>query len=231
MKKIIISVVAIVLILGANMASAEGGIPQELRKIWKAIERLQEQIRDIQLIPGPPGPAGPQGEQGEQGIQGEVGPMGPQGPQGEAGNSSIRIKDANNVVIGYLMDFNPNGEIYFWDNTYKRKIHINTRSVGPIEIYDEVVAHQLYYDEPNCQGNAYSGGGAYPTQIFKINYPELTQYGWGYMKAESFEQYNGFIVQSQWFNSHCEWANPGPIPLSKVVQATPIIYTGPLSIE
>lgn len=85
MKKVLISVFAIVLILGANMALADSfpleldRMPKELAKIWKAITRLEEQIRDIQLIPGP---------QGEQGVQGEVGPMGPQGPQGMAGGVS-----------------------------------------------------------------------------------------------------------------------------------------------
>lgn len=45
--------------------------------IWEAIYALQdaviflqEQIDNIELIPGPPGPEGPQGPQGEQGIPG-----------------------------------------------------------------------------------------------------------------------------------------------------------------
>src|SRR3989344_3420124 len=54
----------------------------EVNKIWNSISGLQEQIDEIELIPGPEGPQGPQGERGEQG------PIGPQGPPGI---SEIRV--------------------------------------------------------------------------------------------------------------------------------------------
>lgn len=52
---------------------------------------LQQQLANLELMPGPEGPAGPQGEPGSagptgaQGPQGEQGPEGPQGLQGEPG--------------------------------------------------------------------------------------------------------------------------------------------------
>lgn len=231
MKKVLISVFAVVLILGANMALADSfpleldRMPKELARIWKAITRLEEQIREIELTPGP---------QGEQGIQGEVGPQGPQGVPG----SPVNILDANNVVIGSLLDYNPNGFLDFWDTARKRKVHIYSRSVGPIEIYDGEIGTDLLYTEPNCQGDAYriSGGGSYPqlypTQIYKMNFPSYTQYGWEYVKTESFDIYSGSIMVSMWHEGACQVVNPGGgTGYSKVIPATPIIYTGPLSIE
>lgn len=56
--------------------------------IWNAIEELQEQINNIQLIPGPPG---------EQGPQGEPGPPGPCG---------IEVYDADDQFLGILSSHN-----------------------------------------------------------------------------------------------------------------------------
>lgn len=75
-----------------NEVIARGGNPFDA--LWAAIANIQEQIDNIELIPGPEGPQGPQGEpgpqgeqglQGEQGIQGETGAQGEQGIQGEQG--------------------------------------------------------------------------------------------------------------------------------------------------
>ena len=82
-KKIIFST-ALVAVLLMNLAvvatmAVKPDEPNPLEAIWAAIQDLQYQITNIQLIPGPQGPAGPTGPQGE------TGPMGPQGPQGETG--------------------------------------------------------------------------------------------------------------------------------------------------
>ena len=59
-------------------------------------ESLQEQITNIQLIPGPQGDTGPQGPQGIQGIQGpqgekgEKGDTGAQGPTGATGSQGVQ---------------------------------------------------------------------------------------------------------------------------------------------
>ena len=70
-------------------------IPQELTETQKRQARtnigattkeyVDEQIDEIELLPGPQGPQGEQGQQGPQGPQGEQGQQGPQGPQGEQG--------------------------------------------------------------------------------------------------------------------------------------------------
>ena len=56
-------------------------------------EYVDEQIAEIELLPGPQGPTGPQGEQGTQGArgpQGETGPQGPQGTQGADGTQGVQ---------------------------------------------------------------------------------------------------------------------------------------------
>ncbi len=115
MKKVIISVVAIVLLLGVTRVSADS-LPLELRKIWKAIERLEQQIRNIQLIPGPQGPAGPQGEQGvagptgAQGVPGEQGEVGPMGPQGMPGINGTKFFKTSETLIDTPLSVTYTGE-------------------------------------------------------------------------------------------------------------------------
>jgi len=79
MKKIIMWSMIAVLLFGVNMAIAKdkpNGTPFAV--LWEAIQYLQDQIDDIQLISGPPG---------------EQGPPGPQGPPGEPGWDEDRIAD------------------------------------------------------------------------------------------------------------------------------------------
>jgi hypothetical protein len=66
-------------------------------QVWTALTGLQEQIDNIELMPGPPGPqgvqgppgpAGPAGPAGPQGPSGADGAQGPQGPPGPAGGLS-----------------------------------------------------------------------------------------------------------------------------------------------
>lgn len=72
----------------AVAAVANGGNPWDL--VWAAIGNLQNQIDNIQLIPGPAGPAGPAGA---------TGPIGPQGIQGSSGPALSGInKDLIYVV-------------------------------------------------------------------------------------------------------------------------------------
>jgi hypothetical protein len=77
------------------------GKPYEF--IWNFLQDLQNQIKNIQLTPGPQGPQGPpgptgptgatgstgsqgiQGEKGDNGDPGTIGPMGPTGPRGATG--------------------------------------------------------------------------------------------------------------------------------------------------
>ena len=48
-------------------------------KIYDLESRLQNEINNIELTPGPQGPQGPQGDKGDKGDTGETGPQGPQG--------------------------------------------------------------------------------------------------------------------------------------------------------
>lgn len=63
----------------------------EIGEIWDALFGLQDQVDNIELLPGPPGPQGPQGEPGPEGPPGPPGPQGepglegPPGPTGESG--------------------------------------------------------------------------------------------------------------------------------------------------
>jgi len=61
---------------------------------------LEEQLKNIQLIPGPQGPAGPKGDTGEQGHTGDMGPQGEKGATGDTGEQGIQGKDGTNGVNG-----------------------------------------------------------------------------------------------------------------------------------
>ena len=103
MKKSLLAVVLVIAILCvANSAFAVVEKPSNwwkapFEKVWTAILNLQDQISQIEPVPGPQGDAGPQGPQGEpgpvgpEGIQGEVGPIGPKGERGEIGDISEAI--------------------------------------------------------------------------------------------------------------------------------------------
>ncbi len=62
---------------------------QPFQALWDAIADLQadlqQQIDDLELIPGPVGPQGPPGPVGPEGPEGPQGPPGPEGPQGPPG--------------------------------------------------------------------------------------------------------------------------------------------------
>lgn len=107
------------LILSANVALAwdlpsYGYNPFWL--IWKAIAKLQEEIneireeiKNIELTPGPPGPQGPPGPKGEIGLQGPQGepgpegPIGPQGPKGEQGDPGLPA--THNEFEKHILDY------------------------------------------------------------------------------------------------------------------------------
>ena len=73
-KKLIIfgaiTLVAVILFAG-TVSATEGGSPWN--RVWAAIQDLQSQITNIQLIPGPTGAQGPAGADGVQGLQGPAG--------------------------------------------------------------------------------------------------------------------------------------------------------------
>ena len=83
-------------ITSSTLASAEkdddgfGAFAKPFKKIWTAINHLQDEINNIHLRPGPAGPQGPTGATGPQGVQGEIGPPGPQGDTGATGPQGVQ---------------------------------------------------------------------------------------------------------------------------------------------
>ena len=92
MNKKLVLLLILCLIGSFSIAAAA---PQQKLDVWAAITTLQNtvadlqnQINNIQLLPGPQGETGPMGTPGLPGEQGPIGPKGdtgPQGPPGEAG--------------------------------------------------------------------------------------------------------------------------------------------------
>lgn len=87
-------------------------------KIWEAIKEiqssifgLQEQVDNIESIPGEQGPQGISGPQGEPGINGKDGINGNQGPQGEQG-----IPGISEVRIAVFDITTPYGETWWSTN-------------------------------------------------------------------------------------------------------------------
>lgn len=90
---------AILVFTGSMRITNAAGDP--FTPLWQAIQGLQEQIDNIQLIPGP------QGEPGIQGIQGEVGPQGPQGIQGPPGPAGSGITRSMTYTVTNGVNINP----------------------------------------------------------------------------------------------------------------------------
>lgn len=103
MKKILIGAIITILLIFSMFlilpqinAEEEGSdiqlIKDLYKNIWYAIYDLQDQINNIELLPGP---QGPQGEQGLPGINGSQGPQGESGPAGPTKNLSAMVVEAD----------------------------------------------------------------------------------------------------------------------------------------
>jgi hypothetical protein len=96
MKFLVISLVMISFFVGSISTStvvmAEkdddgfGQFAKPFKKIWAAINHLQDEINHIHLIPGPSGPQGP------------MGPAGPQGPVADTTSLQNEISDLQNRI-------------------------------------------------------------------------------------------------------------------------------------
>ncbi|MFX0125468.1 MAG: hypothetical protein ACFFAE_17740 [Candidatus Hodarchaeota archaeon] len=85
---LLICIFFVSLYTAVGMARPNG---KPFQEIWEAIEFLQEQIDNIELIPGPEGP------------QGSTGPAGPEGPQGPPGEDGTDGQDApGGIIVGIL---------------------------------------------------------------------------------------------------------------------------------
>lgn len=79
-KAVLIS--GLLLISASTVIASEKPEGNPFKAIWDAVNNLQEQINNIQLLPGP---------QGEKGEKGDTGSQGPQGPAGEPSWDEQRI--------------------------------------------------------------------------------------------------------------------------------------------
>lgn len=91
------SLVALNVVLADN--KPKGG---PFQAIWNAIASLQQQIDNIQLIPGPQGPPGPTGP---------IGSKGPQGPSGVTGAGNVAFIFRDNCCL-YVLTIT--GQVWRW---------------------------------------------------------------------------------------------------------------------
>ena len=111
---------------------------------------LQEQINNIQLIPGPQGPQGPQGDQG---------PPGPPAP-------ATKVIDANGTLVGYPMDIQRDGGefvVVLYDPTL--------RTLETLRVLRGVIdglvnsGALLNFTTSDCSGEAYANTAYIESQL------------------------------------------------------------------
>ena len=76
-------------------------------KIYDLESRLQNEINNIELTPGP---QGPQGDKGDKGDTGEIGPQGPQGDKGDTGEIGPQGPQGDKGDTGEIGPQGPQGE-------------------------------------------------------------------------------------------------------------------------
>lgn len=84
-----------------------------LNKIEDKLYQLDDDLTNIQLIPGPQGEKGDTGEKGdkgETGEQGPIGPVGPQGIQGPIGPQGIQGEKGEQGIQGLRGEQGPQGD-------------------------------------------------------------------------------------------------------------------------
>ena len=247
MKKAIIATSAIVILLAFNFASANStakGNP--FQELWGAIDWLQEQIDNIELIPGPQGEQGAQGESGidgqdglsgEQGEQGEQGAQGPQGEQGVVGpqglmGPSLKVVDVNNNYIGPVTSLNINNLVTFYSN-----LNIPLRYDGSLAVDVNGFSNStgriqdLFYSENDCLGDAYT------TEDY--NNPHLLilrpiSYGpMQYWRADSYNdvESNVYLGSIKRANGLCSGNYDTVVPIAmKIHQISGPVFNGPLEV-
>jgi len=133
-KYIVLSVLALVLVSGTALAKSENGVP--FADVWSAITNLQNQITNIQLLPGP------QGEQGLQGIQGEQGEKGDKGDSGDsathgAGNIAFLTSVTNGTYV-----LKTDGTVWQQGGGIWKKL-VGNQNILPVPVSD-IVAWEYY---------------------------------------------------------------------------------------
>jgi len=127
--------------------------------LWNAIDKIREQISNIELIPGPQGEQGPIGLTGPQGIQGETGPKGDKGDTGEHGpagssGTGLHLYDANGQDLGILLGMPPSDLANNKYQTYLPGAKISLRLTQNLEFEDG--PSTIYFLTTDCSGVPYS---------------------------------------------------------------------------
>ena len=177
MKKYIISFTIIFLLLGTVTLAKSNPEGQPFQIVWEAINYLQEQIDNIELIPGPPGP---QGSQGEQGLPG----------------TSLKVIDANNNEVGIYLGVRNLTNYEVWIKELNLATLIDMRLM---EINTETVSSATLYEELNCEGYPI-GRNVYPYVLYRIQ--DGNKYDWTYVMAkDGFNPRVNIATKSRWNDS------------------------------
>lgn len=155
------SLVVAILVGGFRLTNAQSfsnslqKIIDELARRVTALEErvvaLQEELRHIQLTPGPQGPQGP------------AGPMGPQGEPGPA-NGDLHLYDANNLDLGLLVSVgDPVNANRFVSYLPDSDIFLEFRQDSETRtIYMHNLGSPLYFSSENCTGTPHSPNNGNP---------------------------------------------------------------------
>ena len=210
---------AFLLIFGTSISYAQNN-EDPFTALWRAIEKLEKRLDNIQLIPGPTGP------------QGETGPPGPQGAMGP----KLIVKDANHNIIGFVLDKFESKYRYdsdlisIWDNNIRSFVNVNlvTSDIEYSEQQSYLIGFQ--YESLDCSGQPLARY-AYPYQIYisvNGNYEN-----WRYFRVASLDRVrNNVIVRSAWGTgsqvcySHEEVLDS----VGEVEETIPPVYLGPIEI-
>jgi len=184
MSKIVLWSLILTLALGANVALAKGKPGDSLQPIRDAINvlqqqvaSLQQQIDNIQLIPGPQGEQGIQGEPGQNGTDGQPGEQGSVGPQGPAG-PSLKVIDANNNEVGLLISRGFSG-YEVWNSTLQKLLDVDKFS-GILQFVNVTNGVRMLYESYDCTGQPLLASSSVLGDIdyYKIYMLGLNRYGW-----------------------------------------------------
>lgn len=97
---------------------------------------------------GPQGPAGPTGPQGSVGPSGPAGTQGPVGPQGQQGVGAYVVYDAQDRVVGPL--------VQAFDLEWVSLNIAGTAVLLPIGPSGFLNSIEMYWNQPNCSGQRYA---------------------------------------------------------------------------
>ena len=135
--KIILGVFAAVLFLSVILAPkvVAQGIPFVINSILAAIENLQQQINNIELIPGPQGEQGPQGEPGPAGSNAEV----------------LHLVDGNGQDLGIVIE---NLKTFLPQENATVQFQVDHNNLG--DVTNIVPSGTIKFSVANCTGVAYT---------------------------------------------------------------------------